>query len=75
MEKIPQKTMETNEIKKYLYKEKPLAELTYIRKGIAYYQVQIEEYTIKFEVPVNDMGDADFFSEMDAKLLIRYLVN
>ena len=27
-----------------------------------------------FEIPVDDMGDADFKSEMDAKLLNRWIV-
>jgi hypothetical protein len=28
---------------------------------------------VKFKVPVDDMGDADFFPNMEAKLLIRYI--
>lgn len=69
------------EIKKELYKQKPTAELLYIRKGVAYYdaKIKIEEEpiikykTIFFEVPVSDMGDADFTPTMDAKLLNRWL--
>jgi len=71
--------MEKNEIKKALYKQKPVAKLQMIRKGLAYYSATIEvnekvDTEVQFEVPVNDMGDADFFPEMDAKLLNRYLV-
>lgn len=74
--------METNEIKKELYKQKPEANLLYIRKGIAHYDARIrtfDETIVKtkmvfFEVPVSDMGDADLLPIMDAKLLIRYLV-
>jgi hypothetical protein len=29
--------------------------------------------SIHFEVPFDDMGDADFFSEMHGKYLIRYI--
>lgn len=68
-------------VKKELYKQKPTAELLYIRKGVAYYdaKIKIEEEpiikykTIFFEVPVSDMGDADFTPTMDAKLLNRWL--
>ncbi len=69
--------MEKNEIKKELYKQKPKAYLDFIRLGNAYYICSIdnegEEYKVRFEVPVDDMGDADFHYEMDAKLLIRYI--
>lgn len=67
--------MEKNEIKKELYRNNPKAELKFIRKGVAYYESLLSnEQEIRFEVPVSDMGDADFHSSMDSKLLIRYLV-
>lgn len=76
--------MTNTEIKKALYKQKPKAELTHIRKGVAYYRTDLDIYKegdenaynqpIFFEVPVDDMGDADFKSEMDAKLLNRWIV-
>ena len=71
--------MEKNEIKKALYKQKPMAQFTMIRKEVAYYQTTIvnddESSTrINFEIPVGDMGDADYYQEMDAKLLNRYIV-
>lgn len=67
--------MEKNEIKKELYRHNPTAYLKMIRKGVAYYEAMLHNETeIRFEVPVSDMGDADFFDKMDAKLLIRYLV-
>jgi hypothetical protein len=75
--------MTTNEIKKELYKQRPKAELLYIRQGIAFYDTKIKECeepiikykTVFFEVPVSDMGNADFFPEMDAKHLNRWIVN
>lgn len=69
--------MELNDIKKLLYKEKPLAHLRYIRKGVAYYGSIFSNDTIEvnFDVPVEDMGDADFLPVMDAKLLARYISN
>lgn len=71
--------MEKNEIKKELYRKKPMATLKFIKKGVAHYFTvlninRIDSEYVRFEVPVNDMGDADFYPRMDAKLLIRYLV-
>jgi hypothetical protein len=74
--------MEKNEIKKALYKQNQMAELIYIRKGTAYYDCVIrvseepiiEVKTIFFEIPVVDMGDADFLPTMEGKLLIRWIV-
>jgi hypothetical protein len=62
-----------NEIKKDLYKQKPKARLRFIRKGVAYYYADLKEQTVNFEVPVDDMGDADFNVEMEGKLLIRWI--
>lgn len=72
--------MEKNEIKKALYKQKPIAKLlvvndVIVRKGIVTYNSFLEDGSeIIFEVKVNDMGDAPLLMAMDAKLLIRYLV-
>lgn len=71
--------MEKNEIKKELYKQKPIAEFQYIRKGKAYYNTTVEDAVlgrvfVKFEIPVEDMGDADFGIEMEAKLLQRWIM-
>ena len=76
--------MEKNEIKKLLYKQNPKANLDYIRKGIAYYWTVIstekteeklsESRQVFFEIPINDMGDADFLSQMDSKHLNRWIV-
>lgn len=67
--------MEINEIKKALYRENPNAVLMRIRKGVAYYSCHLvsNDSVIQFEVPVSDMGDADFLSNMDSKLLIRWI--
>lgn len=59
-----------NEIKKVLYKENPQAFLKFIRGGTAYYTAG----SIEFEIPVSDMGTADFYPQMDSKMLIRWLV-
>lgn len=75
--------MNLTEVKKELYKQKPIANLIFIRKGIVYYDATIEIKendtlqfrTVFFEVPVSDMGDADFTPTMDAKLLNRWLVD
>ncbi len=67
--------MKTEEIKKELYKQKPTAHFGFIRKGIAQYRAQITQQLVYFEIPVYDMGEADFMPEMDAKLLNRWIVN
>jgi hypothetical protein len=64
-----------------VHKQKPQAELIYIRSGVAYYDaiIRIEDEpiikykTVFFVVPVSDMGNADFTPVMDAKLLNRWL--
>ena len=74
--------MEKNEIKKELYKQNPKAQLEYIRKGKAYYSTMISSEgslgtngtMVTFEIPVEDMGDADFGIEMEAKLLQRWIM-
>ena len=66
--------MNIEEIKKIIYKEKPKANLSHIRKGVAYYGTNCSIGTIQFAIPVIDMGDATFDAEMDAKLLNRYIV-
>lgn len=63
------------EIKKELYKQKPEANFMFIRKGVAYYQTEINGEQINFEVPSSDMGDADFFPTMAAQHLNRWIVN
>jgi hypothetical protein len=70
--------MEKNEIKKLLYKQNPKANLNYIRKGNAYYETYVLDGDfsdlINFEIPVIDMGDADFLPEMEAKYLVRWIL-
>lgn len=67
--------MNKNELMKVFYKTNPKALFTHIRKGVAYYETKLEDETVvRFEVPVSDMGDADFLSEMDSKFLNRWVV-
>jgi len=71
--------MTKNEISILLYKQNPKASLSYIRKGNAYYSTTVEDGTlgsvfVQFEVPVNDMGDADFMVEMEGKYLRRWIL-
>lgn len=72
--------MDLNTVKKEILKQKPTAFLGYIRKGNAYYKAEIEgeknKYVkVLFEVPVTDMGDADFTPMMEAKLMNRWILN
>jgi hypothetical protein len=71
--------MEKNEVKKALYKQNPKAEFKFIRKGVAYYLTIIESESyepvqIRFEIPVIDMGEADFETYMESKYLIRWIM-
>lgn len=63
------------EIKKYIYKEQPKAYLEFIRIGVMYYYTTILGTKLQFEVPINDMGSADFFPTMEAKYLLRWLIS
>lgn len=65
--------MERNEVVKMVYKNKPTATLMYIRKGKAFYKASIEQNDILFEVPVDDMGEADFTNEMESQFLLRWV--
>ena len=65
--------MENNKIKKLLLRNAPTADFNYIRKGNAYYTTRVNDddriIEVTFEIPVVDMGDADFKKVMEAKLL------
>lgn len=69
--------MDINEIKKSLYKENPPAEFRWIRMEVAYYSTHIKSNNqmVNFEIPVMDMGNADFSRTMDSKHLIRWIVD
>lgn len=66
--------MTLTEIKKEILKQKPQARLSYIRKGSAYYYADLSEKRVYFGIPVSDMGDADFGTTMEAKLLNRWIL-
>ena len=73
--------MEINEIKKALYKAFPKAEALLIsvnKAGLLYRydpQTRIDPLPqLFFLVPLEEIGDAIWESRMDAKLLIRYIV-
>ncbi len=71
--------MTKNEIKKAIYKQKPKAKFEKIRLNNAYYVAWIttdsgeHDRCIRFEIPVSDMGDADFLPVMEGKLLNRWI--
>lgn len=71
--------METNDVKKALYRQNPEAQLIRVRRGKLYYSCSfIDESNVNwltFEIPFADMGDADFLPIMPAKLLVRWLIN
>lgn len=66
--------MNMNDLKKMLYQQKPVAIFKGIKNGVARYETTLtDKKVVAFTIPVNDMGDAEFTSEMDAKLLIRWI--
>ena len=72
----------TVEIKKALYKQKPIAKFHCIIGTTLYYKTTVRDdsqqfppsYTVDFAIPVDEIGDAVFYNEMDGKLLGRYIV-
>jgi len=69
--------MELNEIKKTLYKEKPFAVFRRVNKTGILYTADIKDKTIdiRFQIPLDDIGDADFSHTMPAQQLIRWIVS
>lgn len=65
---------ELNEVKKMLYKEKPIATLN-SKSTIKYYYSAVLEsgYHVFFIVPIDDMGEHEFTDQMPAQLLIRWI--
>lgn len=70
--------MDITRVKKELYKQKPKALFSHIRKGYAYYNTNlvIDDQTEKvmFEIPISDMGDSDFHYEMESQRLNRWIL-
>lgn len=73
--------MELNEIKKALYRENPKAYFKRANSESLVYEAIIDDFEaitkicfLTFIVPIEEIGDATFETEMPAKLLIRYIV-
>lgn len=66
-----------DEIKKDIYKEKPVAKLIDISKEGIYYRAHVlsNAYDVYFKVPLQDLGDAKWYSTMPSQLLLRYLID
>lgn len=76
--------MELNEIKKALYKEKPLATITAIYRdgGSLDYEAETSLGKVKFYIPINDQRGSDGkilpefqVDSIQAQLLIRWIKN
>lgn len=65
--------MNTNEIKKALYKEKPIAIKIAIDGYEQHYTAKTSLGEVLFRVPVSDMGDRLFEDKIPAQLLIRWI--
>lgn len=63
-----------NTIKKYLYKNKRLAEFIKIQSGILYYWTSMGAgKPILYHIPISEIGDTPFLGNMEAQLLIRWI--
>jgi len=71
--------MERTELKKTLYKTNPKAELLYVDKERMLYVTNLWTGSIdgivNFSLPLGDIQDAKFLPIMEAKLLIRWIID
>ena len=68
--------MTTNEIKKALYKNKPIAYLKASESSedkYVYYAQLLNSEVVRFDIPLTDMGNEKFTVTMPAQLLIRWI--
>lgn len=69
--------MDTNEVKKFLYKNPMDATLVRVNKKAILYAARIEDvseyFTITFTIPLGDIENGYFLPKMAAKGLIRWL--
>ena len=75
--------MELNEIKKALYKQNPTAIISKITKSGLLYDTSVQTggyapfetwEEVSFLIPLEEIGDAVFRTGMEAKLLIRWII-
>lgn len=66
--------MTLTEIKKELYKQKPKANFLKANKTGLFYRASLPWDAVDFLIPLSDIGDATFRSEIESQLLIRYIV-
>ena len=62
-----------NEIKKALYKEKPIAKRVFFPMQLKYYDAKTSIGEIRFIIPIEDFGTIEWLDEMPAQLLIRWI--
>ena len=66
--------MELTALKKFLYKEKPLATFESISKNGIRYKLELPDRNVHFLIPLEEIGNATFPIGLEAQLLIRYIV-
>lgn len=71
--------MTKDEIKKAIYRTKPLAHMLYIKTTGIHYRATLELPSpprwVFFKVPLEDLGEAEWNATMPSQLLIRYLID
>lgn len=65
--------MNLTEIKKALYKEKPIATLKERTKAGLHYEAVCTEGIVEFVIPYDEVGEDLFTGTMEAQLLIRWI--
>lgn len=75
--------MNTNELKKLVYRQKPEAEVLHIQDETVTYIAWVRatgsnsnikyNQPVTFNIPVEEIGSTRFKGKMDAKLLLRWL--
>ena len=71
---MKQTNMTLTEIKKFLYKTKPVATFQYATRNELHYMTEDGQGgSIRFAVPIDDIGDAKFAREMESQLLNRWI--
>jgi len=67
---------DVNEIKKWLYRNKPEAKIVYVKKNEILFNCEYSDSLegLFFAVPLDDIQDAIFYNSMPAQQLIRWLI-
>ena len=67
--------MTLTQIKKALYKEKPTAKFNHTQDDFLYYKTVLSnDRVVDFKIPISEVGNTTFYADMEAQLLIRWIL-